>query len=106
MRGGEAAQLRGILEEVADWQRLIFVRGRWGSLSPELVARIRVAFEEGSLIIRKRLDDPESRKFWESVEEAWDAEIRRRIKEIDAGVVELVPWEEVKRRIEKDARER
>ena len=29
------------------------------------------------------------------VEAAWDAEIDRRIREIDAGEVECVPWEQV-----------
>jgi putative addiction module component (TIGR02574 family) len=29
------------------------------------------------------------------VEAAWDAEIERRIREIDAGEVECVPWEQV-----------
>ena len=33
---------------------------------------------------------------------AWDAEIRRRIAAIDAGEIELEPWDDVKRRIEKE----
>ena len=33
---------------------------------------------------------------------AWDAEIDRRIEAIEAGTVRLEPWEEVKRRIERD----
>lgn len=44
------------------------------------------------------LDGPED----PDLETAWAAEIRRRIKEIDAGTVTLIPWEEVKRRIEED----
>ncbi len=32
-------------------------------------------------------------------EEAWKAEIARRIEEIDQGTVTLIPWEEVKRMI-------
>ena len=31
------------------------------------------------------------------VEEAWREEIRRRVAEIDAGEVELVPWETVRK---------
>jgi putative addiction module component (TIGR02574 family) len=31
---------------------------------------------------------------------AWEQEVRRRIEAIDAGTVELEPWEDVKRRIE------
>jgi len=35
-------------------------------------------------------------------ESAWDAEIERRIAAIEAGTIQLEPWEHVKRRIEKD----
>ena len=35
----------------------------------------------------------------EGVEAAWDAEITRRIREIDDGKVKLVPWAEVRRRL-------
>ena len=35
----------------------------------------------------------------EGVEAAWDAEIVRRIREIDEGKVKLVPWAEVRRRL-------
>jgi putative addiction module component (TIGR02574 family) len=27
---------------------------------------------------------------------AWDAEIKRRLEEIDSGAVELIPWEQVR----------
>jgi putative addiction module component (TIGR02574 family) len=30
------------------------------------------------------------------VESAWSEEIKRRLTEIDAGKVELIPWEEVR----------
>jgi putative addiction module component (TIGR02574 family) len=33
---------------------------------------------------------------------AWDAEIDRRIAAIEAGTIQLEPWSEVKRRIERD----
>lgn len=35
-------------------------------------------------------------------ETAWAAEIERRVDAIEAGSVALEPWDEVKRRIEKD----
>ena len=35
----------------------------------------------------------------DGVEGAWDREIGRRLAEIDAGDVELVPWDEAKRLI-------
>jgi putative addiction module component (TIGR02574 family) len=41
----------------------------------------------------------------ESVQAAWDAEIARRIEEIESGKVELIPGEEVFARIDKKLRE-
>ena len=35
-------------------------------------------------------------------ETAWAAEIERRVDAIEAGAVALEPWEDVRRRIEKD----
>jgi putative addiction module component (TIGR02574 family) len=35
---------------------------------------------------------------------AWEAEIQRRVAAIEAGTVKLEPWEDVRRRIEKDLR--
>jgi putative addiction module component (TIGR02574 family) len=35
----------------------------------------------------------------EDVEAAWRAEIERRLAELDANSVELVPWEEVKAKL-------
>jgi putative addiction module component (TIGR02574 family) len=35
----------------------------------------------------------------EGVDEAWRAEIERRMAELDAGSVETIPWEEVKARL-------
>ena len=32
----------------------------------------------------------------EDIEAAWSKEIKRRLTEIDAGDVELIPWEEVR----------
>ena len=34
-------------------------------------------------------------------EAAWEAEIGRRVADIEAGTAKLEPWEDVKRRIEK-----
>ena len=33
------------------------------------------------------------------VEEAWDAEIRRRVEELDSGAVQGIPWKEVRERL-------
>jgi Putative addiction module component len=35
----------------------------------------------------------------DGAEALWDAEVRRRIDEIDRGTVELVPWGEVRQRL-------
>jgi putative addiction module component (TIGR02574 family) len=32
----------------------------------------------------------------EDIEAAWSKEVERRLAEIDAGSVELIPWEEVR----------
>ncbi len=39
----------------------------------------------------------------EDVESAWQEEIERRLAELDAKGVELVPWEEVKAKLRKSA---
>ncbi len=39
----------------------------------------------------------------EDVESAWREEIERRLAELDANGVELVPWEEVKAKLRKSA---
>jgi putative addiction module component (TIGR02574 family) len=47
---------------------------------------------------------------WESLgppgsemsEEEWDAEIRRRVEEVDSGKVQCIPWEEAMRIITED----
>jgi putative addiction module component (TIGR02574 family) len=41
------------------------------------------------------------------VEAAWSAEIKRRLVEIDAGTVELIPWDDVRAELfsESDRRE-
>jgi putative addiction module component (TIGR02574 family) len=32
-------------------------------------------------------------------EQAWDAEIRRRVAELDSGAVQTIPWSEVRKRL-------
>ncbi len=38
----------------------------------------------------------------EEYDEAWGAEIARRIKDVDEGTVKAIPWEEARRRIASD----
>jgi putative addiction module component (TIGR02574 family) len=35
-------------------------------------------------------------------ERAWEAEIKQRVAAIEAGTVKLEPWEQVKRRVERE----
>jgi putative addiction module component (TIGR02574 family) len=53
--------------------------------------------------LRKSLEEPEpqgklSRKEWNA---AWKTELNRRIGEVESGKVKLVPWEDVRRRMER-----
>ena len=59
------------------------------ALPPE--ARAALA---GSLL--ESLDDEPAD---EGVEAAWDEEIKRRIEEIDSGKIQMIPYEEVRRRL-------
>ena len=40
----------------------------------------------------------------QDIEVAWSAEIERRLVEIDAGTVELIPWEDVRLELFGDAK--
>jgi putative addiction module component (TIGR02574 family) len=46
------------------------------------------------LLIESLEADPEP-----DVEAAWSDEIKRRVADLDAGNVETIPWEEVRRRL-------
>jgi putative addiction module component (TIGR02574 family) len=54
--------------------------------------------KERAMLLRLLVDtlDAESE---EGSEEAWRAEVERRIAELDAGAVETVPWEELRARL-------
>jgi putative addiction module component (TIGR02574 family) len=39
----------------------------------------------------------------EDVEQAWDAEIARRLEEVESGKEKGIPWEEVRRQLREDA---
>jgi len=53
---------------------------------------------ERATLIRLLIDtlDAESE---EGAEDAWRAEVERRITELDSGAVEAVPWEELRARL-------
>jgi putative addiction module component (TIGR02574 family) len=63
------------------------------ALSLDLKARAEIAAE-----LLASLDGPAD----PDADAAWQAEIERRVAAIEAGTVALEPWEDVKRRIEKE----
>ena len=63
------------------------------ALRLDLAARAEVAAE-----LLASLDGPAD----PGAEAAWAVEIERRVAAIEAGTVKLEPWEDVKRRIEKE----
>ena len=44
-------------------------------------------------------EDSISSPFEDDVADAWHREIARRLQQIDSGEVDLIPWEEVERRL-------
>ena len=63
------------------------------ALRLDLDARAQVATE-----LLASLDGPAD----SNAEAAWAVEIERRVAAIEAGTVRLEPWEDVKRRVEKE----
>ena len=55
--------------------------------------------QEARAALAGSLIDSLDAKLDDDVEAAWDAEIARRIRDVDAGKVALVPWSEVRRRL-------
>jgi putative addiction module component (TIGR02574 family) len=59
---------------------------------------MRLDPHERGMLIRLLIDalDAETE---EGVEDAWRAEVERRMAELDSGSVEAIPWEEVRARL-------
>ena len=57
--------------------------------------------ERAELTARLQEDEGDSVNDWASdeVAAAWDEEIHRRVEACDRGEIELIPWEEVERRM-------
>ena len=64
-----------------------------GALKLDVEARAELAAE-----LLASLDGPAD----PDAEAAWEVEIARRVAAIEAGTIQLEPWEAVKRRIEKE----
>ena len=59
---------------------------------------MKLAPDERATLMRLLIDTLDSESD-EGVDEAWRAEIARRMAELDAGAVEPVPWEELRARL-------
>lgn len=59
---------------------------------------MRLDSQERATLMRLLIDalDAESE---EGAEDAWRAEVERRMAELDSGAVETIPWEEVRARL-------
>lgn len=59
---------------------------------------MRLDAQERATLMRLLIDalDAESE---EGAEDAWRAEVERRMAELDSGAVETIPWEEVRARL-------
>lgn len=60
---------------------------------------LALSSQERGMVIDRLVESLDEDPPDEGVEEAWDEEIRRRVEEIDAGRAEMIPLEEVRRRI-------
>ena len=70
-------------------------------MSPEISDLLKQALslsvDERAALANTLLDSLESRN--ESVQEAWDEEVARRIEDLKAGKAVTVPWEELHREL-------
>ena len=60
---------------------------------------LALSSQERGMVIDRLVESLDEGPPDEGVEEAWDEEVRRRVEEIDAGRAEMIPLEEVRRRI-------
>jgi putative addiction module component (TIGR02574 family) len=67
--------------------------------APELLRQALTLDEKDRASIAGALIESLETEVHADAEQAWDAEIRRRVAELDAGRVQTVPWSEVRRRL-------
>lgn len=68
-------------------------------LAEVLEAALQLTPEERGALASSLIQSLEDEPPDPEAEAAWEAEILRRIQEIDEGSAELVPWAEVRRRL-------
>lgn len=66
-------------------------------VSDLLKRALSLPVEERAALANTLLDSLE--QIDESVQEAWDREVARRIKDLEAGRAVTVPWEELRRKL-------
>jgi putative addiction module component (TIGR02574 family) len=59
---------------------------------------LRLSEKERAMVADRLLESLDD-EVDEDAEAAWEEEIRRRVEEIDQGLVKTIPWEEVRRRM-------
>lgn len=65
-----------------------------------LAEALKLPAEERAALAAKLVTSLETAEPSEEVERAWSEELERRIADVDAGSAQLVPWEEVRARIQ------
>jgi putative addiction module component (TIGR02574 family) len=68
-------------------------------VSEVLEKALSLSPQERGLLIDRLVDSLDEGPAEEGVEEAWDEEIKRRVNDIRSGKVEMIPGEEVRRRL-------
>jgi putative addiction module component (TIGR02574 family) len=72
-------------------------------VSPEVSEVLKRALtfstQDRGLLIDRLIESLDEGPADEGVEEAWDIEIKRRVEEIRAGKVQMIPGDEVRRRL-------
>ena len=68
-------------------------------VSEVLEKAMALSAQERGLLIDRLIESLDEGAAEEDVEKAWDSEIKRRVDEIRSGSVEMIPGEEVRRRL-------
>jgi putative addiction module component (TIGR02574 family) len=68
-------------------------------VSEVLKKALTLSTQDRGLIIDRLIESLDESPTDEGVEEAWDTEIKRRVEEIRSGKVQMIPGDEVRRRL-------
>ncbi|MCC7142279.1 MAG: addiction module protein [Candidatus Eisenbacteria bacterium] len=62
-------------------------------------AALKLPPEAGGAIASRLLDSLQDEQIDPDVEAAWEAEVARRVEELDSGQVKTIPWSEARQQI-------